>query len=319
MSIAGNFEFNVANAERITAAANSVFMVVYKFVAGNADARKCLEEAVNRAVAAADNHLDGAVFVNISFKAGFRGAVHIAQFRKAVLKQRVFAFKLSIFFIKELYNLLFFQFVAVSIRGCLDDCAKFRVHFFRQAVTAGMFQHKGCAALAGLAVNADNGFIFTVNICRINWQIRYFPIRSFGSFHIIVAFADGILMGAGKSGKGKFAGIGLAFMHVHFGAFFVNIFNFQNITEIKLRVYTLSEHIECNCYKVKVAGTLAVAEQRAFHTFCACHDGKFCRSNCRAAVIMRMNAYDSSFPVMQVFAEVFNLVGISVGCGHFYR
>ena len=108
-------------------------------------------------------------------------------------------------------------------------------------------------------------------------------------------------------------------MHVHFSAFFVNIFNFQNITEIKLRVYTLSEHIECNCYKVKVAGTLAVAEQRAFHTFCASHDGKFCRSNRRAAVIMRMNAYDSGFPVMQIFAEVFNLVGISVWCGHFYR
>ena len=98
-------------------------------------------------------------------------------------------------------------------------------------------------------------------------------------------------------------------MHVHFGAFFVNIFNFQNITEIKLRVYTLSKHIERNCYKVKVAGTLAVAEQCAFHTFCAR----------RAAVIMRMNAYDSGFPVMQVFAEVFNLVGISVGRGHFYR
>lgn len=48
MAIAGNFEFNIANTERITAAANSVFMVVYKFVAGNADARKCLEEAVNR-------------------------------------------------------------------------------------------------------------------------------------------------------------------------------------------------------------------------------------------------------------------------------
>ena len=54
--------------------------------------------------------------------------------------------------------------------------------------------------------------------------------------------------------------IGLAFMHVHFSAFFVNIFNFQNITEIKLRVYTLSEHIERNCYKVKVSGTLAVAK-----------------------------------------------------------
>ena len=64
---------------------------------------------------------------------------------------------------------------------------------------------------------------------------------------------------------------------------------------------------------------VAVAEQRAFYPFCACHDGKFCRSNCRAAVIMRVNTYDSGFPVMQVFAEVFNLVGISVWCGHFYR
>ena len=32
MSIAGNFEFNIANTKRITAAANSVFMIVYKFI-----------------------------------------------------------------------------------------------------------------------------------------------------------------------------------------------------------------------------------------------------------------------------------------------
>lgn len=48
MSVAGNFEFNIANTKRITAAADSVFMVVYKFVASNADTRQCLEEAVNR-------------------------------------------------------------------------------------------------------------------------------------------------------------------------------------------------------------------------------------------------------------------------------
>ena len=52
MAIAWNFKFNVANTKRIAAAANSVFMVIYKFVAGNADARKCLEEAVNRAITA---------------------------------------------------------------------------------------------------------------------------------------------------------------------------------------------------------------------------------------------------------------------------
>ena len=84
MAVARHFQFNITNAQRIAAAADSVFMVVYKFITNNTDAADGLEEAVNRAVAAADNHFNRAVVINITFKARFRRAVQLAQFRKAV-------------------------------------------------------------------------------------------------------------------------------------------------------------------------------------------------------------------------------------------
>ena len=126
-------------------------------------------------------------------------------------------------------------------------------------------------------------------------------------------------MGAGKSGKGQFACVRLAFMHVHFGAFFVNLFNFQNIGKVKLRVNALRKHVQRHGNKVKVTGAFAVAEQRTFNAFRACHHGKLCRCYCRAAVVMRVDTDNRRLAVIQIFAEVFNLVGIGVGRAHFHR
>ena len=87
-------------------------------------------------------------------------------------------------------------------------------------------------------------------------------------------------MGAGKGGKGQFTRVGLAFMHMHFSAFFVNLFNFQNIGKVKLRVNSLRKHVQRHGNKVKVAGALAVAEQRAFNAFRASHATAVPRSLC---------------------------------------
>ena len=108
-------------------------------------------------------------------------------------------------------------------------------------------------------------------------------------------------------------------MHVHFSTFFVNLFNFQNVGEVKLRINALRKHVQRNGNKVKVAGALAVTEQRAFNAFCARHHGKLCRRHRRAAVIMRVDADNRRLAVMQVFAEVFNLVGVGVGRAHLHR
>lgn len=125
-------------------------------------------------------------------------------------------------------------------------------------------------------------------------------------------------MGAAKSGEGQLAGIGLALRHTHSGAFLVNLFNFQNIGKVQLRVHALSEHVESNSDDIEIARALAVAKKGALDAVCTCHQGQLGRCYAGSAVIVRMDTNNSSLAVLHIAAEVFNLVGIGVRSAHFH-
>ena len=59
-----------------------------------------------------------------------------------------------------------------------------------------------------------------------------------------------------------------------------------DISDIKLWVNAIHEHVHCNVDEVNVSGALAVAEQRAFHAVSACHDAELCCSCCCTSVIV---------------------------------
>ncbi len=63
-----------------------------------------------------------------------------------------------------------------------------------------MLHDKGYAALAGLAVDADNRLVLRVPRLPDRWADRALPNRAAALLHIL-AFVDGILMRTGKGCK----------------------------------------------------------------------------------------------------------------------
>ena len=125
-------------------------------------------------------------------------------------------------------------------------------------------------------------------------------------------------MRTGERGKRQFTRIRLALGHLHLGTGLINFFDRQNIGKIKLRINALSIHIQSNCHNIKIASALAVAKQCSFDAVCSAQQGKFSRSNTCPAVIMRMNADNSSFPVFHLSTEIFDLIRICVRRWHFH-
>ena len=50
------------------------------------------------------------------------------------------------------------------------------------------------AALAGLAIDADDRFVFAADVGGVDRQIRNFPIRGLGFAHVFMPLVDGVLM-----------------------------------------------------------------------------------------------------------------------------
>ena len=170
-------------------------------------------------------------------------AIGLVKFGKAMAYQRIFALQIDVFLLKEVHNLTAGELVAISVGCRLHNIAKLRMHFLGQVVAHSLLQHKGSAALAGLAVDADYGLVFTMQIGRIDGQIRNLPVLGAAVFHIFIAFANSILMGAAEGGEGQLASVGLTLGHAHLGAFLVNLFDSQNIGKVQLRLHALSEHV----------------------------------------------------------------------------
>ena len=73
-----------------------------------------------------------------------------------------------------------------------------------------LFQDPGDAALAGLAVDPDNGFIVAAEIARVDRQIGYVPIFVIALFLRRETFLDRVLMRTGESGEYQLASIRMA-------------------------------------------------------------------------------------------------------------
>jgi len=70
---------------------------------------------------------------------------------------------------------LFRRYFALNLGHGLNLIGQLFMHFFRKLEAIILFQNKGHAALAGLAVDSYQRFIFTAHIGWVNRQIRHFP------------------------------------------------------------------------------------------------------------------------------------------------
>ncbi len=198
----------------------------------------------------------------------------------------------DIIFLKNSIDLRRMEFLVPSVRDALHQIAHLLFHGRRQSESKLLFQHKSHPALAGDAVNADHiGFIFPAHIRRIYGQIGYIPAVSALPFlqpdH---ALADGILVGAGKSGKHQISRIGHPLVDFHAGKLLIGLPDLHNMGEIQSAVHPVAHHIHSHSDQIHIARALPVSKQGSLHSVSPRQNAEFRVADAAAPVVVGVDA-----------------------------
>ena len=126
-------------------------------------------------------------------------------------------------------------------------------------------------------------------------------------------------MASGKGGMHQLAGIGMTLMHGKLVTIFGRFNQIIDVGKGQLRVNALCKQVQPQRDNVDIAGTLTIAEQRAFHPVSARHQAKFGGGDGASPVIMRMQRQDHRVTPAEIAVHPFNLVGIDVRRRHLDR
>ena len=190
------------------------------------------------------------------------------------------------------------------------------LHPARQMNAVFALQYEGNPTLAGLAVDAHHCFVRAAQVCRINRQVGDVP--GVAGLVLRQTLADRVLVTAGKRGVHQFARIRMTGMHRNFGDVLHHADDFVHVGQVQLRIDAAGVQIHRHGDDVHVARTFAVAKQRAFDAIGACHHAQFGRCHATAAIIVGVQTDDNAVPIVHMTAEIFDLIRVHVGCGHFH-
>ena len=252
-------QVDVSHGLRVRAGVNSVFLVVHKGVPVHFQAVNGVKEGVDGAVTIAGDIEGVAVTLQRAGEGDLRVLILVALLEVA-LGEAVGAVELEVFPLKQVQNVGGLQLVTDVVALCLDDGAEFRMHGLGQIEAEVLGHDKSGAALAGLAVDADNGLVVPSYIGRVDGEIGDLPLAGFGLLHVLGPLVDGILMAAGEGGEHQFPYVGLTLPDVHFGDLLIDVADVVDVGEVQLGVNALGEHVQRDCDHVHVAGPLAVSK-----------------------------------------------------------
>ena len=115
------------------------------------------------------------------------------------------------------------------VRYFLDEVAEVFAHLLRHVDAVILFHDETYAALAGLAVDADDvGIVRAAHIMRIDVQVRAGPVL----FVVFLAEVHAL----GESGEDQLSSIRLTRMDMHAGHSFIRFHQFGHVREIQARV-----------------------------------------------------------------------------------
>ena len=115
-------------------------------------------------------HSDGSKNLNVSLFLSFVVDFEVFQFERAVQIDEVL--------VKGLLDFRRAQFPTLLIRNGIDFRSHLGVHGFGKVKTEFTVKNVGHASFAALAIDADNGFVTTPDILRVDGKVRDCP-RSF--------------------------------------------------------------------------------------------------------------------------------------------
>ena len=187
-------------------------------------------------------------------------------------------------------------------------------------------QQVGHAALARLGVHADDGLVGTADVLRVDRQVRHEPHEAVqigastvgGHLTGLKTLLDGVLVGAGERGEHEVAGVRMAFGDLDLVAVFDGLADFRNVGVVDLRIDALGQEVQTKGDQVDVAGTLAVAQQAAFHAVGTGQHGQLGGGHAHALVVVRVQGQHHGVTRYEVVGHILDLVGEDVRRGHFH-
>ena len=149
---------------------------------------------------------------------------------------------------------------ALGVGVLLDHPAELDLQPARQVELVLGLQDVGDAALAGLAVDPDDGLVGAADVLRVDRQVRRLPgdARSTGTpgsrprrLEGLEALLDGVLVGAGERRVDQVAGVGVARVDRQLGAVLDRAADLVDVGEVDLRVDALAEQVHAQRHQVR--------------------------------------------------------------------
>ena len=222
--------------------------------------------------------------------------------------------------LKDVQHFLHAQFAVLVVADILDAVAQILAHLRRRVIAVVLLQQEADAALAALAVDADDvGIVGTANIVRVDRDVGAGPLMQFLFLAPGHALGDGVLMAAAEGREHQGTGIRRALVDVHAGHALVNLADLGHVAEIEVRVHAVAVHVHGQGDGVHIAGALAVAEEAALDALGTGQHGQLGIRHAAAAVVVRMCGKNNAVTIFQMVGTPFDLVGVDVGHAHLHR
>ena len=134
------------------------------------------------------------------------------------------------------------------VDAALDDAGELDLEPARQVQLVLGLHDVGDAALAGLAVDPDDGLVAAAEVVRVDRQVRDAPRRgrrrscpsaAASVVHRLEALLDGVLVRAGEGGEDEVAAVGVALAHRQLVAVLDGAADLVDVAEVDLRVDAL--------------------------------------------------------------------------------
>ncbi|MCO5611506.1 hypothetical protein L7F22_065759 [Adiantum nelumboides] len=313
---------DVGRGAGVVTAAHRVLVVV-EHAHVEADAGQRVDERRDRAVAAAGD----LVQVGLDAHGGddLVGALAVAGQPVADELERGLA--VEVLDVEGVAHRLGLDLAALGVGELLDDVAELDLQPARQVELVLGLHDVGDAALAGLAVDPDDGLVGAADVLRVDRQVRDLPRvvgdgvtgRGGVGLHRREALVDRVLVGAGERGVDQVAAPRVALVHRQLVAVLDGAADLVDVGEVDLRVDALGEQVHAQRDQVDVAGALAVAEQAALDPVGAGLVAQLGGGDAGAAVVVRVQRQDDRVAAGQVAVHPLDGVRVDVRGRHLDR
>ena len=243
----------------------------------------------------------------------------IALLLIVMLEELYRLYDIHVILFEYIHDLVGFEFFMRMIADRLHEIAERFSHILRQYEAESVFKQICYAALARLAVYADDvRFVNSADVVRVDRKIRHVPHLFLVRLAEVHTLGDSVLVRAAERREHESAAVRLTVAYVKTRSLFVRLADCGHIRKIETGIYALHIHIHRHGNDIRVTRAFAVAEEGALYPVRACEQAQFAIRDRATSVVVRVKGYQHVFSVVQVLGHKLYLLSVHVRRAHFY-